>query len=334
MTYKEDVYHFSNSEVTTFQGCPRKWWLAWYRGLTPRAVDVQGPRSTGTRIHLALAEYYHPRIFDTLISPGAHAKEMLSAAQFADISALRAAYADDEDLNLREAKLQSDFDLERIMLEGYLEWVQETGIDAELEVVGVEQNVEVDYLLTNVDRVKLVGKIDARVRSRITGRRKFIDHKTVQSVHDRTLKMNRQMKHYHLLEDLISEPDAPRADGALYNMLRKVKRTGRAVPPFYARVPIEHNRHEIENYRMQLESLMLDILDRTTKLRDGWGSDRHQIYAPARVSRECTWCPFLKICPMFDDGSRVEAAIEDLYQVGDPLSYYGANEKETETREN
>lgn len=331
MTQVEGVHFFSNSEITTHQACPRKWWLAWYRGLTPRTKDVQGPRSTGTRIHAALAGYYSTAVRANTDMADTYAFALLNSEQVTDMQNLTAQYEFDEDLDLRVSKLQSDFDLERIMLEGYLEWVQETGLDAQLEVIGVEQYLEVDYLLTNIEKIKLIGKIDSRVRSRVTGRRKFIDHKTVQSVRDVTLNMNRQMLHYHLLEDLTTPPDEPRCDGALYNMLRKVKRTRASKPPYYARVPIEHNWLQIASYREQMETLILEILARTYALRER-PQDAIAI-APARPSRECSWCPFLKVCTMFDDGSRVEAALEDLYQVQDPLGYYGAKEKGADLEE-
>jgi RecB family exonuclease len=334
MTLVEDVYLFSNSEITTFQGCPRKWWLAWFRGLTPRAKNVQGPMSTGTRIHIALAGYYS--VIGS-IDAEIFAKASLNTAQVAAMESLEAQYEFDEELNMRAAKLQSDFDLERIMLEGYLEWIQETGLDATLEVVGVEQYLEVDFpmhLPHDPQKVKLIGKIDSRVRSRVTGRRLFIDHKTVQSVHDVTLNMNRQMLHYHLLEQLTTAPDEPRCDGALYNMLRKVKRTRASKPPYYARVPIDHNHRQIASYSSQIYGIIARIIEAHAYFRNrpanGVEQMQHQVAAPARPSRECSWCPFLKVCTMFDDGSRVEAALEDLYEIKDPLSYYGAREKEGE----
>lgn len=332
MTIVNGVHHFSNTEITTFQQCPRKWWLIWYRGLTPRLREVQGPRSTGTRLHIALAALYSlPAIYSencSAAAPSSRAQNALDLVQAEDLVRLHVQYEFDEDLEMRVAKIKSDFDLERIMLEGYLEWIQETGIDKDLEVIGVEQYLEVDYPYSNIEKVKLIGKIDSRVRSRITGRRKFIDHKTVQSVRDATLNMNRQMLHYHLLEDLTTPEDEPRSDGALYNMLRKVKRTRASKPPYYARVPIEHNRHQILSYQLQLDTLIGEILHAHYALAEA--SYRATEIMPANVGRHCTWCPFMKVCTMFDDGSRVEAALEDLYQVQDPLSYYGAREKEGE----
>lgn len=335
MTLVNDTYLFSNSEITTFTGCPRKWWLAWFRGLVPRRVDVQGVRSTGTRVHIALAAYYDgvPRA----IAPEIYALAVLNGEQLQDMATLRVQYADDEDLELREKKLYSDFDLERIMVEGYLEWIQETGIDADLEIVGVEQYLEADFpmhLPHDPQPVKLIGKVDARVRSRITGRRKYIDHKTVASVRDPLLKLNRQMKHYHLLEELTTAKGEERCDGALYNMLRRVKRTAKATPPFYARIPIDHNKYEIAGYRNEIYGTIASIIEKHAYLRKFEGIEiqaaQHQVVVPARPSRECGWCPFMKVCHMFDDGSRVEAALVDLYEIKDPLSYYGAREKESD----
>lgn len=334
MTLVNDTYLFSNSEITTFTGCPRKWWLAWFRGLVPRRVDVQGVRSTGTRVHLALAEHYGPQLPGFFVN---RALETLTLAQKEDLLTLRAQYEEDEDLELREKKLYSDFDLERIMVEGYLEWIQETGIDADLEIVGVEQYLEADFpmhLPHDPQSVKLIGKVDARVRSRITGRRKYIDHKTVQSIRDPLLKLNRQMKHYHLLEELTTAKGEQRCDGALYNMLRRVKRTAKATPPFYARLPIDHNKHEIAGYRNEIYGTIASIIEKHAYFRKFEGIElrpaQHQVAVPARPSRECGWCPFMKVCHMFDDGSRVEAALVDLYEIKDPLSYYGAREKESD----
>ena len=54
----------------------------------------------------------------------------------------------------------------------------------------------------------------------------------------------------------------------------------------------------------------------------------HTAYAFANRRDDCEWsCDFVKICPLFDDGSRVEDAIQDMYTERDPLSYYQGKEK-------
>lgn len=335
MTVVEEFRLLSNSEVQTFKDCPRKWWLAWHRGLKPKTRQVTGARSTGTRIHLALAALYTPNATtgdaQKMLSYAQRVdrKELddqLSAAQFTETSETQTTL-----LNAEYAKLLSAFDLEHAMIEGYVEWLAETGIDADLEVVSVEQRVDVEFADEHTAfrrgwryAVRLIAKIDARVRSHITGAIKFIDHKTVGTLIDPVLGLNQQMLHYHVIEDILTEATQPHSEGALYNMLRKVKRTRASRPPYYARVPIDHNRFELVSYIAQLLGVV-DRLEQVEKALESHPQSHHAI-VPPRPSRDCSWkCDFFKICRMFDDGSRVEAAIDEHYQVGDPLAYYDDN---------
>ena len=339
MTVIEDVRLVSNSEVQTFKDCPRRWWLAWFRGLKPRSRGVTGAGSTGTRIHAALAALYTPggKTGDATLAlrriqavDRLELDRQINAAQFQEngdelISGLNGDYD----------KLLKAFDLEHAMLDGYLEWIEETGVDQHLEVISVEQKIEapfpVDLAAASGWRypvVKLIAKLDARVHNMITGAVKFIDHKTVGGLRDPLLGLNQQMLHYHALEELLTEPGQPRAEGALYNMLRKVKRTRASKPPYYSRIAIDHNRFELEGYGRQLFGA-IDRLDKTEAAIEAH-PELHQMIVPPRPSRDCTWkCQFFKICRMFDDGSRVEAALEEHYEVGDPLSYYDTDTEET-----
>jgi hypothetical protein len=330
VTSVDGVRLVSNSEVQTFKDCPRRWWLAWYRGLTPRVQRVDGPASTGTRIHAALASYYVPD-GETPADPLA----TLEYNQTEDLEALRARYdplgEDYSEWTPAQDELLKQFDLERAMIEGYVQWLEETGADEDLEVVASEAYVEAELLSQSEGKlwygtaVKLIGKLDARTLSRTTGRRRFIDHKTVGSLHDPILGINQQMLHYQLIEFLNTDDGEARCDGALYNMLRKVKRTAKATPPFYGRVPIDHNIHELRNYREQLIGVTTRMVEAEEYLGD---HGNHHGAVPSRPSRDCVWkCEFFKICRMFDDGSRVEDAVRDLYEVRDPLSYYGGREK-------
>jgi hypothetical protein len=338
VTVVDGVRLVSNSEVQTHKDCPRKWWLAWYRGLTPRRRQVVGARSTGTRIHISLAELYKPGGTHVLAIAG------LLAAQIADREELelqhgRIAFSEDpssasaEIMDKQWKDLNGAFDLEQAMIEGYLQWSEETGVDSQLEVISAEQKIEVDFPAKLRFPVKLIAKLDARVRSTVTSAIKYIDHKTVGSLHDMTLGINQQMLHYHVMDDLLTKQGEPRPEGALYNMLRKVKRTRAAKPPFYTRIPIDHNRYELDGYKRQLHGVIARIEQAETELEDTHGSpSAHQWIVPPRPSRDCTWkCDFFKICRMFDDGSRVEAAIEEHYTAGDPLAYYGDREESGES---
>jgi PD-(D/E)XK nuclease superfamily len=331
MTVVDGVRLVSNSEIQTFKDCPRKWWLAWHRGLKPKTQSVIGPRSTGTRLHVALAALYRPN--GTLTDMwGALADVHAEDLQRLDAQVVEAQFGDNLTGGTDELhkKLSSDFDLESAMIEGYAQWLEETGIDSQLEVISAEQKVEAPFTELRGVPVHLIAKIDARVRNAMTGAVKFIDHKSVGTLVDTTLGINQQMLHYHVIEDLAAAPGEPRCEGALYNMLRKIKRTRGSKPPYYGRIPIDHNKFELEGYRNQLIGTIGRIAATEEALA---GHVPHQVAVPSRPSRDCTWkCDFFKICRMFDDGSRVDAAIEDHYVVGDPLSHY--TDKETDESSN
>lgn len=314
----------SNSEVQTFKECRRKWWLSWYRGLVSRTVEVQGVRSTGTRLHLPLEAYYQPSS-----APARDPFAVLQEAQDADWKIFTEQQGPVFTDHVAMKKLRSDFELERIMLEGYLEWVRETGVDAELEVVASETFVSAPFLdgVNGTPAVTLIGKIDTRFRDVRTGRVKFMDHKSVTAFEDpRLLKINQQTLHYQLLLWLDSEGEEW-CDEALYNMIRRVKRTAKAKPPFFKREPIPRNRHELESYKRQLTGTVTEMQDVERKITDDPALIPFLI--SSRPSRDCSWkCPFFKVCHMFDDGSRVESALDSLYEVEDPLDYYGGKDRE------
>ena len=298
--------YVSNSELRSFKRCRRKWWLSWHRGLRLKKESPVGVRQVGARLHLALKAHYSP------VDP----TDMLSELE-------RLIVLDRTQLvgEMPEtvAKFENEANLERIMLEGYIQWLAETGADAEIEVIAAETYVEAPLHEFN-DKVAIIGKMDVRIRRIIDDVHLFIDHKSVVSVTQPTimLPLDEQMLHYMLLELLSVEDE--RTDGALYNMLRRVKRTAAAKPPFYSRVEVRHNKHELNSYRRRLVGTITDILVVESQLKDG---ARHQTVAYPNPTRDCTWdCPFIAVCPMFDDGSRVDAMLDEHYVVGDPLSYY------------
>lgn len=300
--------YVSNSELRTFKRCRRKWWLAWHRGLRLKKESQVGVRQVGTRLHLALKTHYAPD------GPA----DMLAELERQIIIDRTKIEGESEEVH---KQFESEANLERIMLEGYLEWLAETGADAELVVDSAETYVEAG-LLEFDEKVAIIGKMDVRVRRTLDNVRLFIDHKSVASLVQPTLMLalDEQMLHYHLLELLTTDEDGPRSDGALYNMLRRVKRTAKATPPFYARVEVRHNKHELDSYRHRMVGTIFNMLEVQNGLENGVS---HRTNAYPNPTRDCTWdCPFIAICPMFDDGSRVEGAIAEYYVAGDPLDYY------------
>lgn len=318
----------TNSEVTTWERCRRKWWLSYYRELGLTMTDVTGHRATGKRIHRALAAWYAPE-GEERIDPR-DVLERVIVEDWTELTrGLTEQQANEQQLAELAAKFADATSLERAMIEGYFEWLVETGADVNLEVIASETELTADVMidLPEGEQVpaQLVGKLDVRVRRVSDGVRYLVDHKSVQNFADprKTLHMDPQMLHYHLLEFLNTGEADQRCDGALYNMLRKVKRTANAKPPFYDRVEVRHNEHEIESYRQRVLGATRDILLAERALDAG--ENPLSVVYPT-VGRDCSYmCDFFAVCNMFDDGSRVEDAISTLYQRVDPLARYDAS---------
>lgn len=293
----------SNSEIQTFKDCRRRWYLGYFRGLKRKERKYSGPLALGSRIHLALELYYN--------DSSRHLLSYWSELVDADRMKLEAEWRDTTDFD-------NEADLGRIMLEGYLQWNADEGIDSDLEIVSTEQRLVTPMLNGEVE---LMAKIDQRVRRKIDGVRLFRDWKTTGNFSDltKTAQLNEQVLTYMLIE-ATQKDEKERCEGALITMLKKVKRTASAKPPFYDQIEIRHNVFTLRNFWTRVNAELTDIMNARKALESG--AD-HQYVVYPRPSRDCTWkCDFAAICPMFDDGSAVESAIEELYQVGDPYSYY------------
>ena len=318
------VRRFSNSEIQTFKRCRRKWYLGWYRRLRLRRQDPVGALATGNRVHRALEAWYVPE-GDNPTDP----RTALEAAIASDWEACKQAYAEigQEPPPELVKEFNENTALERAMVEGYMEWLIETGVDSGLRVVAPETYLEVPLEVAGSDvDVLLIGKLDVRMVREYDGARLFMDHKTTLSLTEplKTIRLDEQMLHYHVLEWL-SDVEGGRCDGALYNMLRKVKRSARAKPPFYDRVEVRHNKHELESFRRRLIGVIKTMLDVIARLEAN--EDPHVVVYPS-PTRDCSWsCDFLPVCTMFDDGSRVDAMLEQYYVQEDPLSHYKRNEE-------
>lgn len=298
--------YFSNSEVRTWKRCKRKWWLGTYRRLRPIDQPVTGHAPLGTRVHAALAGMYSTTPRNPLeILDEIAARELVDYPEQAE-------------------DIAKEHELATIMVQGYLEHAATEGLDEGLEIVADEAVIETELL----PNVKLRGKLDVRVRRIVDGVRLFMDHKTVGTIAEpiKTLHMDEQMLTYQLLEHTQPQDhDGDYAAGGLYNMLRKIKRTGNAKPPFYYRAEVRHNVYELRNFWNRIVGTVTDILTTQRKLDEGGD---HQALTPPNPRRDCSWdCEFFSICTLFDDGSRIDDLIVNLYTEGDPNERYA--EKET-----
>lgn len=317
---QDGVRRYSNSEVQTFKRCRRKWYLAYYLRYHLANQSPVGARAIGDRLHRALRWHYHP---DPQLR--VDARDALEVIIRVDHAELVKRYAPELVPLGLETKFSQEADLERVMIAGYVEWVQQTGADSEFIVTGAEEYVEAALQLPSGQHVRLVGRLDARARRISDGARLFIDHKSVGSIEGatQTLVLNEQMKMYILLEHLVAEQeggDPGRVDGAIFNMLRRCKRTAQAKPPFYQRVEVRHNPTAIANFQLQLTAVIQQIENTRTALDDG---GNHRELAVPTPASDCTWsCDFMRLDTLMDDGSKWEAMANAFYEVGDPSSYY------------
>jgi RecB family exonuclease len=297
----------SNSEIQTFKDCRRKWWLNYYRRLQPQTTNFTGALALGSRIHAALDAYYST---DTPL-----------------LEAHAALVAQDKQLLIESFRdtmeLDSEAELGRIMLEGYLQWVDENGIDAELEMISTEEIISMPMF---DGAVELQGKLDMRVRRKADGVRMFRDFKTVGGSFTEfgaMAHMNEQILTYMILE-AAQNKEGERSEGGIFTMLKKVKRTANAKPPFYEQMEVRHNTFALRSFWNRIHGTVLNMMQVRQALDDG--ADHHFVAYP-RPSRDCKWkCQFFAICPLFDDGSAAEHAISELYTVDDPYAYYKTTE--------
>jgi hypothetical protein len=295
----------TNSEMKTFKRCRRKWWLSTYRGLGPRQRDFNRPTGIGTRVHNALAVLYDP------VAPQDPVAWLKQSVQ--------------EDLTKfpdERSNIEKEADLALAMIEGYWEWLEETGADRGFEVVASEGAREAVLY----EDVTLLSKLDARIVHRERQDiRLALEHKTVGDLSTPLpfLQIDTQLLTEHLVEymSLRNEGrDADAAQGVLYNMLRKCKRTSRAKPPFFGREEVKHNRHELEKHWMHVIAVAKRIRQVETELEAG--ASHHEVCEP-NPTRDCKWeCPFFHICSHFDDGSNVELDLAADFEVGNPLQRY------------
>ncbi len=297
-----EIVSISNSELSTFKEDRRKWMFTYYYGLQSKNQPVHGALALGTRVHYAL-EMYYTNDDDPL--------EVYAKSCEEDRVWLLVEQRDTEAFD-KEAELG------RVMLEGYMEWIEETGADSGLEVVSAEEKLSVPIL---DGRVNLIGKLDMRVKRKHDGVRLFMDHKTAAASANitKTAHLNWQPKMYLLLE-MLKEDEEERCDGMMYNILKKTKRTAAAKPPFYERVEVRHNKLTMQAFWYQVHGVVNDILHVRKQLDDGVD---HNLICYPNPTNDSTWKdPFYAISSLVDDGSAVDRAIEDLYVQIDPYARY------------
>lgn len=293
--------YVTNSELKVFRECRRKWWLSAHRSLRLKVEKKYGPMATGNRVHRYLEVYYRDGL--TAAETDFESTAEYDLAKFPE----------------QANEIQKDLDLARAMIDGYLEWAAEEGEDEDYELIAPEATVEVALPDFEEQNVVLLAKLDQQVRKRSTGEEMFRDFKTVSDFSRvPLLPLDTQMKHYALILRLLDT--TRRVGGGLYTMIRRVKRTARAKPPFFMNVEVRHNDTTLRTYFAQVQEQVRQILNLERRIEEG---EDPVVIAYPTPTNDCTWkCEFFPVCSMFDDGSDAEGLTAALYETGVYLSRY------------
>lgn len=278
---------FRYSEIRRFQRCRRSWYNGYHLGLRLPEFDGErkpGKQHNGTLVHADLEAYYNGET----AAPGDYHRQQAApeSEQF-------------------QKEWDEIYNLSQIMLDGYGEWLEEEGADQGEVTWGTE--VEIDMPLSNDVTVQM--HIDRIVHDPVFDRYIIEDTKTVDTLaKDVTFAMDWQLLTYAL--------GAQRQLGlniaeCRHSMLRRVKRTARAKPPFYGRVSITPSEDQLKSQWAMLEGVTSDMVATANALDQGVG---HHVVAYPNPTRDCSWdCDFTAICGMHDDGSDLSGVRNELY---------------------
>lgn len=315
--HPEEVF-ISNSEFQTYKRCKRRWYLGTYLGLAPKKALLTGPLALGTRIHNALEAYYKDPDVDLMDEYNRLVR--IDNRRF--LATPEAAFPENVD------DFDSEAELGRIMVEGYQQWVEETNIDASIEVVGIEE-ILIHHLKDFDPRVHVIGKTDLKVLWAFDKTIRLFDHKSAAASgfgdYEKYAYFSEQLMHYTLLEQLEGDPEN-KVVGGTYNVLKKVKRSARAKPPFFMRIDVRFNKATMESFKIRLLGTVRDIMRTRDELDDG-ADHRYVAYPTQKMDWSCGTCPFFSVCNMLDDGSDAEGMLKDNFVQIDPNARYNEEDR-------
>lgn len=294
-------YSFSHSEMQTFKECKRRWYLQYYRRLRRRREPRAKARDTGILVHAALHTFYVAGALD-----GSHSEELMYTFL---------ANARDEDMlkvEEDERKLVTEIhDTARILCEGYVEWLRETGADIGYKFEHSETELRAPG---PVPGTELMGIIDLGGTEERSGDLFVMDTKVTDSIDTmvKGLHMVEQGPMYAILAKL-NDPDENRGFRVIWNMVKRSKQTARAKPPFYQRYELAVNIDQLRQFYLQLQGQIEDIL-RTEELLNS-GVSHVQVAYP-NPTKDCSWkCPYFALCGSMNDLKRndVNYLVEAYY---------------------
>jgi hypothetical protein len=302
----------SQSDLSAFKRDRRIWFLKTYLALRPKYERPIGPLVLGTLTHAALEKMYVDGVDPVL----AFALEAEAAKEKYLESGVGGEYFPMD-------KWDKQCEQGRLMLEGYVEWLDETHADSEIETVAVEKHLEVDAVYLGMP-VKLIGKADHIVRDRVTGETLVLDWKTTNNLERMTRQAHttEQLPYYMTLEAATGDPHP--VNGAAFTILLKTMRSARAKPPFYRREPVRYGPEPLARRQAAIHGVITDYVRVVQALHTGVPEPLTHAYPNPGVLQFDS--EFEKLIDVIDTGGNVAGMIRDHYQQADPYARYAVPE--------
>ena len=317
----------SNSELQAWARCPRKWLLTYYLQYQLADEPPTGSRNGGIRVHTALEGHYGYGLDPVAVLGILFAEAIEAHPEY-------------------EAELLAERELYSTMVEGYIEWLAETGKDADQVVVATEADVAVPC--PGIDGVMLRARLDQVFRNG-QGLHGFMDYKTGSFERHEILALDVQMRFYCLIQQLRAQLlrtqylDSPPVTGGQVTTLRRVKRTSQSKPPYYQRDPFWYSPEMMTSTLIRTQKLVREILGARQSLDWTYSQDmttaewpqlldvvQRSVCRTVPILTDCSWsCPLASgLCTAMDDGSDWGEILvgSGRYVQVDPYAHYSRDD--------
>lgn len=279
----------THSDISQFLTCRRQWYYNYVLDYRP-PEPLTGPLALGTRVHAALEAYYTGQTSNPVAWIDEKGKADLEALDYAD--------------NVKPwdlTQMYEDMIIGRNCIKLYMEWLEETGADANYKVVSSEEKVEIPIL---DGRVILRGKVDILWEDVSSGLLCVNDFKTTADWGgDLRGQLERSYQHWCYLIGMQYLYPERIVECAQYTVLRKVKKIPTTPPkaPLIQRFTVPSTRRSLKMKTRQIERIAQEML----YLRD---QEDPAIFYPT-PNKACSWCPYKSPCDIADESPEASLAL-------------------------
>lgn len=304
----------SNSEMETFLDCPRKWYLTYYSNIvrTSEPIDSIAAREAGTEAHAGVEAYY---------TTGSEVAAYAVMQQRREEALSRL-----EDPTERKLWASKVGDVAHAMVEGYFQWLSETGADEGYRFTNIEETISAP---SPVARVTIRGKMDHEMQRTDSGLYYVGDLKTSKDI-DRPIRLANLGIPQALTYAWIQRVSNPLKIyvGGIWTILRQVKRGPSSKPPYFARHHVRMSSADIDAHEHNITGVIQRMKDTNDALDAGVS---HQVVAYPHRTDSCLWkCPFVEVCSFVNrPGVVAEDLVEFNYEIADPNARYSGTVEAT-----